>query len=53
MYNIEVLWLHKQLIRHADIQKWGRAGVQAVRRTEGTDGRAGTRTDGQTHRHVT
>lgn len=52
MYTIEVLWLHKQLIRHADIQKWGRAGVQAVRRTEGTDGRAGTRTDGQTHRHV-
>lgn len=31
--------------RHTDIQKWGRAGVQAVRRTEGTDGRAGTKTD--------
>lgn len=52
MYNIEVLWLHKQVIRHADIQKWGRAGVQAVRRAEGTVGRAGTKTDGQTHRHV-
>lgn len=38
--------------RHTDIQKWGRAGVQAVRRTEGTDGRAGAKTGGQTHRHV-
>lgn len=37
---------------HTEVGMCGRAGVQAVRRTEGTDGRAGTKTDGQTHRHV-
>lgn len=48
MYNIEVLWLHKQRIRHTDIQKWGRAGVQADERKERTDGREQRQTD----RHI-